>query len=52
MVNRGSIGSGPMLLAVRGPVAVRPRELMGCAGVAKPKQGSVSNIVRKSLYIM
>ena len=50
-LNRGSFGSGPMGFEAPGLAVIRPRELMGCAGLAKPKLGSISNIVRKRLYI-
>ena len=52
MLKRGSIGSGPMSFAEREPVTFGPRELMDCAGVAKPRLGSMSSSAGKSLYIM
>ena len=52
MLNRVSIGSGPMASMVEGPVAIRASELMGCIGAARLKLGSMSNIVRERSYMM
>lgn len=37
---------------IEGVVAIKPRELVSCAGVSKPKLGSMSKIVGQRMYIV
>ena len=51
ILNRGSMGSGPIGFEEPGLVLFRPRELMDCAGIAKPKLRSRSSNNAKRLCI-